>query len=103
VGDQAPHGVTPGSSIGQGWDKYRALVVPANAIPVQIQECRRAFYAGASEVLYSLEVLYLLLRIEAGPPGVEPTEEQLNAGAEYLERMRLELVQFLKDVADRKR
>jgi hypothetical protein len=97
VGDQAPHGVTPGSSIGQGWDKYRALVVPANAIPVQIQECRRAFYAGASEVLYSL------LRIEAGPPGVEPTEEQLNAGAEYLERMRLELVQFSKDVADRKR
>lgn len=29
------------------WQSYRRKVLPAAAPPVQVQECRRAFYAGA--------------------------------------------------------
>ena len=33
--------------IQEEWLSYRERVLPKNATPVQIQECRRAFYAGA--------------------------------------------------------
>lgn len=33
------------------WDAFQTLVVPASAGPVQRQEMRRAFYAGAEAVL----------------------------------------------------
>jgi hypothetical protein len=29
------------------WNAYRRRVIPADASPVQIKECRRSFYAGA--------------------------------------------------------
>jgi hypothetical protein len=88
VGYQAPHRLTAGSTIGQAWDKYRSMVMPPAAGAIQIRECRLAFYAGAQEVLLSL------MRIEAGPPGIDPTEHQLLDGVEHLERMRLELEEF---------
>lgn len=36
--------------IENGWRTYAEHVVPKNAPPVQIQECRRAFYAGAAQM-----------------------------------------------------
>jgi hypothetical protein len=32
------------------WQTYQRTVLPANAPPVYVQECRKAFYAGASVV-----------------------------------------------------
>ncbi len=34
-------------SIKQEWELYKVVVVPAGASPIQLQETRRAFYAGA--------------------------------------------------------
>lgn len=36
-----------GGKLGEQWRSYRAAVLPGNAPGVQVQECRRAFYAGA--------------------------------------------------------
>ena len=33
------------------WISYRMAVIPDNATSGQLQECRRAFYAGASSLL----------------------------------------------------
>lgn len=43
--------------VGQGWDVYNVMVLPAHAPPVQHVECRRAFYAGAQTVLERLNAL----------------------------------------------
>lgn len=96
MGDQAPHQVKPGSEIRDAWDRYRSLCVPAGAGEVQVRECRYAFYAGAHELLMRL------MTIEAGPPNVAPTEEQLNAGAHFLESVRLELQAFAINVGARR-
>lgn len=41
------------------WDSFRAAVLPVNAHPTQVSEMRKAFYAGAhdllNEILRSLE------------------------------------------------
>lgn len=34
-------------TIGEQWASFVADVIPADASPVQIEECKRAFYAGA--------------------------------------------------------
>jgi len=34
------------------WKAYRQQVLPADASEVQVTECRRAFYAGASAFLF---------------------------------------------------
>lgn len=33
------------------WESYRREVLPADAPDIQVQECRRAFYAGAKAVV----------------------------------------------------
>lgn len=33
--------------IHKAWQKYRAKVMPAGAGPIQVEETRRSFYAGA--------------------------------------------------------
>lgn len=33
-------------TIRDAWDSYRVNVLPRDAPPVQVSECRRAFYAG---------------------------------------------------------
>jgi hypothetical protein len=38
-------------SIRDGWDDYARMVIPQGADAVQIEECHRAFYAGASYVV----------------------------------------------------
>jgi hypothetical protein len=34
----------------EAWNSYRAQVIPADASPVQLTECKRAFFAGAGSV-----------------------------------------------------
>lgn len=36
--------------LADAWASYRESVVPAEAGEVQVQECRRAFYAGARAI-----------------------------------------------------
>lgn len=36
------------------WDSFNLLVVPANASATQRREMRRAFYAGAAELMESM-------------------------------------------------
>lgn len=51
-------GSTPNAlTVGVGWDSYMARVVPPGAPPEQIQECRRAFYAGAANVVGILDAI----------------------------------------------
>lgn len=45
------------TSIGAAWESYRREVVPGDAPAVQVQECRRAFYAGAKATLGVLLVI----------------------------------------------
>ena len=54
-------------SVQKQWDSYRAAVVPTQASPVQVQECRRAFYAGAQVMLaYMTELGGTHISEEAG-------------------------------------
>ena len=39
------------NTIKEQWDSFRMLVVPADASEVQLQETRRAFYAGAEAMM----------------------------------------------------
>lgn len=39
------------NTIGEQWDSYRDTVIPKSAGAVQIEEARRAFYAGANATL----------------------------------------------------
>lgn len=41
------------------WASYRRVVVPASAPLVQVQECQRAFYAGARALLHLMETRVL--------------------------------------------
>jgi hypothetical protein len=52
------------------WLTYRHVVLPKDAPPIQISECRRAFYAGAEGLLS--EILEML------SPGLEPTDDDLS-------------------------
>lgn len=51
--------------IAEAWASYRERVVPVEAGEVQVEECRRAFYAGASAAFYGI--------MAAASPGPELT------------------------------
>jgi methyl coenzyme M reductase beta subunit len=53
----------------QHWNTYLADVLPAGASKVQIQETRRAFYAGATALLGEMVTM-----LDAG---LEPTDADL--------------------------
>lgn len=55
-----------GKLLEAGWLGYRYQVVPATAGPVQIEETRRAFYAGAQLLFHSIMMTFA--------PGKEPTD-----------------------------
>lgn len=55
--------------VAQLWTSFRVTVMPPTAGPVQVQEMRRAFYAGAQGLLGTI------LRVL--DPGEEPTEADL--------------------------
>lgn len=40
--------------IAESWLSFKAAVIPDDASPVQVTECRRAFYAGAISLFYAL-------------------------------------------------
>ena len=57
------------------WDSFRSVVIPSDAPPVQVQEMRRAFYAGVFAVV------------------TEP-----NADGGLLDRYESECIKFKQDV-----
>lgn len=73
------------------WQSYAARVLPPDAPPVQRQETRRAFYAGAGAVLSGV----LLGLVESPGPAEADTEADTQAINELLE----ELDAFARDVA----
>jgi hypothetical protein len=58
-----------GRIIEANWVGYRAMVVPRGAGPVQVEECRRAFFAGAQALFASIMTIL--------DPGAEPTDADL--------------------------
>jgi hypothetical protein len=74
-----------GRLIRDGWQDYAEKVLPADAPPVQKQETRRAFYAGAWEILMRMADL--------GEPDI--SEDQ---GAEVLEATKREIERFVASV-----
>jgi hypothetical protein len=53
------------------FELYRALVIPTNAPAVQVDECRRAFIAGA------VEVYRFMMDASTFAAGIEPTDEDM--------------------------
>jgi len=76
--------------IGEQWETYRTKVIPKSAGAVQLQETRRAFYAGA-------EAMYRVV-MEMLSPESEPTEADIQAMQEIMQ----EMASFAKDVVDGK-
>jgi hypothetical protein len=74
------------SRLQEKWDAYAAQVIPQTASRVQVQETRRAFYAGA--------MAYLTLLLSHLTPDAEPTQEDVS----LLERLNAELDAFAADV-----
>lgn len=37
--------------LAEQWEAYKLAIIPADAPPIQITECRRAFYAGANSLI----------------------------------------------------
>lgn len=66
---------------------YQEKVIPQDASPIQVQECRRAFYAGAHGLFYS--VLNL----------VSDSEEVTQEDEILMEEIERELNNFVTSVA----
>lgn len=77
------------SFIQQLWESYANEVVPKGAPPIQIQETRRAFYAGATALLQAQMAL--------GDEGV--TEEE---GVRFFEDISEDIKEFLSLVEEGK-
>lgn len=73
-----------GMSIREVWQSYLREVLPADASPIQIQECRRAFYAGARAMWAIFETA----------PDEEPAVDAM------LEALDREMTVFARTVAD---
>lgn len=69
--------------IAKAWASYRERVLPKNAGPVQVEETRRGFYAGAAAVFGSV--------VEQLSPGEEITEADLA----LLDSIKAELDEYL--------
>jgi hypothetical protein len=72
-------------SIKSEWESYHTTVLPRNAPPIQIMECRRAFYAGAEAFFRCVYDV-----------GSDDAPE--DDGVEYLETLSQELQTFGRDV-----
>lgn len=73
-------------TVAESWGTYRKGVVPADAPPIQVEECRRAFYAGVYFLL--LNCLYNI--------GDESTSEE--EGEAELAKLKRECELFARDV-----
>lgn len=76
--------------IEQHWLSYRTIVVPKDTSPVQVSECRRAFYAGAQS-FYSC----MLANLSGGGDRVTPRDMAL------LNELERELEDFAKAIESR--
>lgn len=72
--------------LAQQWASYRERVVPPDAGELQVQECRRAFYAGAKAVWRAL------LLLDSG------TEDATDEDLARMEGIGVELEEFGEDV-----
>lgn len=63
--------ITTKHRIAAAWETFRAQVLPKNAGPVQVDEMRKAFYAGA----WALHCL-LIAGVSEGPD-CQPEDERL--------------------------
>jgi len=64
---------------------YKNAVIPKDASSIQVEECRRAFYAGA--------VSMMKIMTSIGEPGVSE-----RAGIEIINGINSELAEFIKDI-----
>lgn len=69
------------------WDDYRTKVIPRDAGPVQVEACRRSFYAGA------------LAFFNCMMGGLDPGEDATPSDVAHLDALNKELQQFLADVS----
>jgi hypothetical protein len=76
-----------GETMFEAWQAYDAQVVPKEASPVQREECRRAFYAGAWAA-------YQLV-LEAAGDG----DDSCHEGEKQLAALGDEIVSIVKDLA----
>ena len=74
------------NTVQQQWEAFAALVIAKDAPPIQRQEMRRAFYAGAEA----------MMRIQWAIGGEEIRED---AGIQILEGLQNELSRFAEQVA----
>ena len=71
-----------GKLVEAGWMGYRVLTVPKDASEIQVTETRRAFFAGATHLFFSLMAVM--------DPAAEPTE----ADEDKMEKIHHELTAF---------
>jgi hypothetical protein len=71
-----------GQSVEQQWEEFWQAVAPKDASPIQQQEMRRAFYAGAWAMLM-------------GCAGIGDDSVSEDAGVEQLEAWKQEMEAFL--------
>lgn len=76
-----------------GWQDYRRQVVPANAGPIQVEECKRAFYAGAVALFSTLVEGVSPDRDEVTPEDEALMESVAAEIADYRDQMALLAVQ----------
>jgi hypothetical protein len=74
-----------GKLIEGGWKSYELLVLPVDAPPIQRNECRFAFFAGAQHLFGSIMGIL--------DPGTEPTEVDLRR----MDAIHAELQFFIED------
>lgn len=74
-------------TIKEMWDSFHKNIIPKNAHPIQVQETRRAFYAGAQGMMMINHKI---------------TNFSDDEGVEILEELTDELQQFMRDLLDGK-
>lgn len=79
--------IAEGKIIQAGWVSYRRVVMPANCSAVQVDETRKAFYAGAQHLIASM--------MRTLDPGEEPTSEDLAR----MDHIHAELAAFGEELA----
>lgn len=74
------NGETEAKYIEKEWATYRLFVLPKDASPVQADECRKAFYAGAGSLFHTI-----LGFLEEGEEATDADLEKMNSIQKELE------------------
>lgn len=82
IGDRLVAPIDAKGSVGESWASYvSAVLIPAGALEVQIEECKRAFYAGAAAMFGDM---------------LDAAELEEEAAAARLETLDRELADYLR-------